>query len=287
MRLLVTADLHYNHAVSQPRAIELIDKMNQAGGDVLLLVGDTAVADGDWLEKCLSRFKFSGPKLLVAGNHELWTKGTDSAAIHASLLPARAAALGWKCIESDPFVAGDIVVVGSVGWYDYSFASPNLGIPHRFYQHKISPGAAEHLGLFPELFSPSEDITETARQTMARWNDGKFVKLGRSDEQFLGELLRRLDLQLSAIPAHYTAICAIHHIPFRELLPPHRGQQWDFARAYLGSDKIGQLLARHETIRRVFCGHSHWPVTAQIGNIHAVNVGSGYRAKTFWSGDVE
>jgi len=286
MRLLVTADLHYNHAVSRPRAIELIEQMNHVGGDVLLLVGDTAVADGDALEQCLNRFKFAGPKLIVAGNHELWTKGADSATLHASLLAARAAALGWQWIENDPYVAGDLVVVGSVGWYDYSFAAPSLGIPQRFYQHKISPGAAAHLGIFPQLFSPAEDITATARQTIARWNDGKFVKLGRSDEQFLADLLRKLEAQLAAIPPHSTIVAAIHHIPFRELLPPHRGQQWDFARAYLGSDKIGQLLARYENVHHLFCGHSHWPVTAQIGNIQAVNIGSGYREKRFWAGEV-
>ena len=44
MRLLVTADLHYNHPKSRALADSLIDDMNRAGGDVLLLVGDTAVA---------------------------------------------------------------------------------------------------------------------------------------------------------------------------------------------------------------------------------------------------
>src|SRR4029079_11550923 len=70
MRLLVTADLHYNHARSKALAEDLIEHMNAAGGDVLLVVGDTAVGDGNALEQCLSRFRFSGPKLFVAGNHE-------------------------------------------------------------------------------------------------------------------------------------------------------------------------------------------------------------------------
>src|SRR5437588_5549413 len=78
LRLLVTADLHYNHARSRPLAEALIDQMNRAGGDVLLVVGDTATSDGDALERCLARFRFTGPKLFVAGNHELWTHGSDS-----------------------------------------------------------------------------------------------------------------------------------------------------------------------------------------------------------------
>ena len=43
-------------------------EIGKAGGDVLLLVGDTAHADGDALEQALSRFEFRGPKLFVAGN---------------------------------------------------------------------------------------------------------------------------------------------------------------------------------------------------------------------------
>src|SRR4051794_41160815 len=137
MRVLLTADLHYNHARSHPLAIELIDTLNRTGGDVLVIVGDTAVADGDTLEQCLSRVTFTGPKLFVAGNHELWTTRDDSYAIFTDELPRRVRALGWHWLETDPFVAADIAFVGSVGWYDYSFAQPSLDIPRRFYEAKV------------------------------------------------------------------------------------------------------------------------------------------------------
>ena len=89
MRLIATADLHYNHPKSRALADDLIDQVNRAGGDILLLVGDTAVADGDSLEQCLSRFRFVGPKLFVPGNHELWTHGPDGQPLKE--LPPRAA----------------------------------------------------------------------------------------------------------------------------------------------------------------------------------------------------
>ncbi|MGB7160211.1 MAG: metallophosphoesterase, partial [Tepidisphaeraceae bacterium] len=130
MRLLVTADLHYNHPRSQPLALALIDDMNRAGGDALLVVGDTAVSDGDSLEQCLSRFRLEGPKLFVAGNHELWTHGPDSHAIFKTDLPRRVRALGWHWLQDEPFRAsGDATIVGSVGWSDYSVAQAGRGIP--------------------------------------------------------------------------------------------------------------------------------------------------------------
>jgi 3',5'-cyclic AMP phosphodiesterase CpdA len=279
MRLLATADLHYNHAASRPLAEELIDQMNRAGGDVLVVVGDTASGDGDDLERCLARFRFDGPKLLVAGNHELWTTRGDSYALFREELPRRAAAMGWHWLEGTPFVAGDAAIVGSVGWYDYSFAQPELQIPRRFYEAKVSPGAAQRLTGFDHLMG--DDVPPAARDILARWNDGKFVRLGRSDDAFLKELLEGLERSLESVKEAPHVVAAIHHLPFAELLPPPRIPQWDFAKAYLGSARIGQLLTRYANVRHVLCGHSHLALEAKIGPIHAINIGSGYRWKTY------
>ena len=286
MRLLVTADLHYNHPRSRAVADELIDRMNRAGGDVLLVVGDTAAADGDELERCLSRFTFGGPKLLVAGNHELWTLGDDSYQVFRNQLPRRARELGWHWVQTEPLRLDGISILGSVGWYDYAFGRASLGIPRRFYEHKISPGAVERCPGFGHLLHPSDDISDTARNVVARWNDGRYVKLGRSDQQFLDELLAELEMQLVATPQSDTVVVAVHHVPFEPLLPPSHGAQWDFARAYLGSPRIGELLLRFENVRWVLCGHSHVPAKCHICPVHAVNIGSGYRWKTFQTIDL-
>jgi predicted phosphohydrolase len=283
MRLLITADLHYNHPRSKALAEELIAKMNRAGGDVLLLVGDTAAADGDALERCLSLFQFSGVKLFVAGNHELWTHGPDSYAMFTEELPRRVRGLGWHWLETKPYVLGDIAIVGSIGWYDYSFAQEPLRIPRRFYEAKLSPGAAERLPEFAYLFDDrrDEDIAAEARRIVARWNDGKFVKLHRTDEQFLEEILQRLGAQLQSLRGARQVVAAVHHLPFRELLPPPHSAQWDFAKAYLGSPRIGDLLLGFPNVRWAFCGHSHFRAEVRIGPLQARALGSGYRWKTF------
>ncbi len=285
MRLLITADLHFNHAVSKPLAIDLIDKMNTAGGDVLLVVGDTGVADGDVIEQCLSRFKFDGPKLFVAGNHELWTNTADSYRLFMEDLPRRVRALGWQWLETDPFRAGDVAIVGSVGWYDYSFAQSSLEIPERFYAEKLSPGAAAYLGGYDALLA-GDDVSPIAREIVARWNDGKFVKLGRPDRAFMDECLSRLTVACEANADVRTIVAAVHHLPFRELLPPPKSAQWDFAKAYLGSERIGQLLMNYPNVTKLYCGHSHLPGEVTVGHIHAINVGSGYRHKVYHTLDI-
>jgi Icc-related predicted phosphoesterase len=286
MRLLITADLHYNHPKSRTLAENVIGEINRAGGDVLLVIGDTAAHDGDDLERCLSLFNFAGPKLFIAGNHELWTHSENSYEIYMTELPRRVRALGWRWLEADPFTADNIGIVGSVGWYDYSFAQASLQIPLRFYRQKVSPGAARYLSDYAHLLKTDDDLTPQAEKVVARWNDGRFVKLHRSDEQFLGELTARLNRQLHAMENLSTVVAATHHLPFRELLPPSHSAQWDFTKAYLGSDAIGGTLLRHKNVRHAFCGHSHFAAETTIGHVHAVNVGSGYRAKKFLTLDL-
>lgn len=283
MRLLVTADLHYNHPKSRVLAGELIERMNSAGGDVLLVVGDTGVAEGDSIERCLERFRFGGPKLFVPGNHELWTTAGDSDAILRDVLPRRVREMGWHWLQGEPLRVGDVGFAGSVGWYDYAFAQRGLGIPRRFYERKVSPGAAARLSEHTDLFDPShgDDVPPAAREVVARWNDAKFVRLGRSDEAFLAELLDALRGQLASLADLPRVVAAVHHLPFGELLPPSHRAQWDFAKAFLGSPRIGELLLEFPNVRDLFCGHSHFPAEAQVGHVRAVNVGSGYRAKTF------
>jgi len=292
MRILATADLHFNHPRSRKLACELIQRMNQAGGDVLLLVGDSAAGDPPALEQCLERFDFAGPKLLVAGNHELWTLGDDSYRLFRQELPRRVEQMGWQWLQTRPLVLGSTAIVGSIGWYDYSFAPADLGVPVRFFERKISPGSAAARAETADLVARSDDIAPQAMDIFARWNDGKFVKLGRSDEQFLGELLAELDGQLSdlsvatALPAAKRVVAAVHHLPFAQLLPPRSSHQWDFARAFLGSARLGEVLLRYPTVSHVLCGHSHLPAEAQVEHLRAINIGSGYGWKTYLTLDL-
>lgn len=291
MRLFVTADLHYNHRHSRPLADELIDRMNAElqPGDAVLVVGDTAAGDGDELEQCLTRFSVGGPRLLVAGNHELWTRRDDSHRLFTDELPARAAAIGWHWLEERPVRLNErVAVVGSIGWYDYGFALPHLGIPRRFYEHKISPAVAVRLDEYAFLLATTDDITPAGMEVAARWNDGRHVRLHRSDEQFLAERLAALDRDLSSLDADSAierVIVGVHHVPMPELMPPkppeHVMTGKAFAGAFLGSPAIGQMLLRHRKVAEVCCGHSHFPAQADVGHIRGVNIGSGYRMKMF------
>jgi hypothetical protein len=115
-----------------------------ASGDALVLVGDTAGADLQPLRECLGLFeRFGGLRLLVPGNHCLWCRaGEDSLHRYERVLPAVAGEAGFAVLDHQPATCGAVGLVGSVGWYDYSFADESLGIPADFYRAKVAPGAA-------------------------------------------------------------------------------------------------------------------------------------------------
>lgn len=130
-------------------------------------------------------------------------------------------ALGWRWLETDPFVAGDVAIIGGIGWYDYSFAAAALDIPERFDASKISPGVAAYRERDDLLTGLPAD--HPARDLTARWNDGKFVKLRRGDATFLEERLTQLKLSLDVVTDARRVIAAVHHLPFAALCPPpHR-----------------------------------------------------------------
>lgn len=125
------------------------------------------------------------------------------------------------------------------------------------------------------------DVRPDHLDIVARWNDAKFARLGRSDVEFLHERLEQLRQSLRAADSAKRIIAAVHHLPFREMLPPHHNSTWDFVRAYLGSPKIGEVLASDPRVTDVLCGHAHLPSDQMIGRIRAINIGSGYRHKHF------
>ncbi len=285
MRLLVTADLHYNHARSGPLAERLIDEMNAAGGDVLLLVGDTAVADGDSLERCLSRFRFAGPKLFVAGNHELWTNGSDSYELFTDSLPAgcgRWVGSGWRPSRS---ARGCCDHRDGRVWYDYSFAQAGLGIPRRFYEQKVSPGAAERLRSTSHCWSARRHRPGGTRRRRA---------VERRAVREAAAVRRRIsvrDPRPAPRAAPRGARCPDRRgrrasPALSRTAAPGRNSQWDFTKAYLGSEQIGQALLEFPNVTRAYCGHSHMKAEAQVGHVHTVNIGSGYGWKTFLQVDL-
>lgn len=124
----------------------------------------------------------------------------------------------------------------------------------------------------------------------ARWMDGQHVRLPMSDEAFCARLLGRLESQLEwAARRCARTIVALHHVPFRELVPifseaavvsdRQRDPKWSFTAPYMGSEALGNLLLRFPTVTHAYCGHTHFPLRTRRGWLECVNLGCTYLEK--------
>jgi len=279
MRILITADLHYDIARSREPAERLAERVRAKKADALVLVGDTAGIELDPWRACLALFGgFPGRKLLVPGNHCLWCReGETSLDRYERVLPQVAAEAGFTVLDHQPVVLGTVGLVGTVGWYDYSLANEDLAIPEAFYRAKLSPGAAAYVGRDELLDAHRDALTDRQMEVRARWMDGHYIRLDVSDEAFVEFLAEKLQRQLDDIaPRVERIVVFIHHLPFADQVPPDRPDPFTFAAAYMGAKRFGHVLLGCEKVSHVYCGHSHWADRRPIGHIDAVNVGSTY-----------
>lgn len=291
MKIVVTADLHFEVGRSADPARRMAARLCETKADALIIAGDTTAFDRPTLADALRHFDgFPGAKFLIAGNHDLWTIAGDSRRIYAGMGDI-ARSTGFHFLDDGPAVRDGVGFVGNVGWFDFGFRKNELGIPLRYYKAKVSPGAAammaEHVSL--GTADPADPPSARALAIRARWMDGVRVRWDWTDDEFLQICLDRLDKHLRQVEREVDRIVvAVHHVPFAELLPdPDRqDDRLAFAAAYLGSARIGELLLTHPKVCYVFCGHSHWPRRMVRGGMTAINVGSTYEIKRLVEVDV-
>lgn len=258
MQVVITADLHYGVGNNQKIVRNFVKRIIRTKADVLLLVGDTFAFNQKLLMECLSLFKgFVGDKLLVAGNHDLWTRSYDSLVLYRRIIPKVAKQCNFHFLDQKPFIKDHVGFVGNIGWYDYSFRDQTKPIPHSYYTEKRWPG-------------------------VVTYNDGIYVHLGMSDGDYAERVNKKLKQHLRYVSGHTdTIVCAVHHVPFRQLLRTSHTSLNRYLDAFSGSAETGKIIQSFPKVKYVFCGHIHQKKKAVINGITAINIGSDYLRKRF------
>jgi hypothetical protein len=110
--------------------------------------------------------------------------------------------------------------------------------------------------------------------------DVKDVNLGMSDVEFTAMVAAALEEQLERLSTSCDQIVVfMHHLPFVELVPQGRPGRFAFTAAFIGSERLGQVLRKFPKITHVFCGHSHWRTRIRIDQMDILAIGSTYREK--------
>jgi hypothetical protein len=284
VKLIVTSDLHYNIARSVEPTRALAREICRIRADGLLLLGDTAGRDLSIVSECLHLFdRFAGRKFFVAGNHDIWVHPEgDSLKKLEHDLPAACEEAGFHPLDIEPGRLDGTAIVGSIGWYDYSYRPRWLDIPIRFYEHKIAPGAAARFDRYQHLLDPDDDVPEDAMRIGSRWMDGEYVRLGMTDAAFCDRLLERLSAHLdTAARRCQRVVVGTHHLPSWSIFPKTREPKWAFATAYMGSAAFGEAILACPNVTHAFSGHSHRGMCARQDHVTFVNVGCTYTSKLY------
>jgi len=263
VRIAATADLHYGMRPAWDAAVrELARRIVDRSPDVILVAGDVAIAHPGEVIECLSLFSDSSArKLVVPGNHDIWTslagEGADSLTIYEEIFPKSAALAGFHTLDRSPVVVDAVGFAGSIGWYDYGFADVALDVPREAYAAKYLPG-------------------------IGMWNDGRFVQWRHDDLSFTRTVVDRLKDHLSVVREQASCIVVLtHHLAFEQLVVRRAHRGWEFHNAFMGTPRLGRLLLEEPKVRLTICGHSHHERRVQVGHMEAVNIGSTYTRKRF------
>jgi len=256
--VLVTSDLHFGlYPQGDACTTRLAEYVRASDAEVFVIAGDIGGGELEGFERCLELFSdFTGTRLLVPGNHDLWTSRRSSREIYSRILPELSTKWGFHMLDTGPLMVGATGFIGNVAWYDYSFRNPALGLSARDYERKSLPG-------------------------VATWNDALFIHWDYSDAEFTEMCLRRLRRHYENLEGKAESVVAVlHHAPFAELLYDETGDRAsEFCRAYMGSARFGELLLRCEKVRYVVCGHRHAVGTCRKGRLSAFVAGSEYQRK--------
>jgi len=264
-KLMVTADLHFRlYPKGDSCTEELARRVCEGDADVFIVAGDVGDAAVETFEECLMLFAdFDGLKLVVPGNHDLWTDSESSEVRYREALPEAAARAGFHYLDREPVVRDGVGFIGSIGWYDYSFRNEEIGVSLEDYRRKSVPG-------------------------LCSWNDRLYIRWDLDDDEFTRQCVEKLRRHYSEIePKVDQVVAVLHHIPFAELLYGPADVPLEFCRAYLGSERFGRMLSRCPKVRYVFCGHRHGADAYREENLSAFVVGSEYRLKRLLVLDLE
>lgn len=235
MKLAITSDLHLPITPLTP-IVHLANQVAEYQPDAFIVAGDVGESVPDW-QRCLAALKsiVEAPLLVLAGNHDLWTRGVwPSQKLFEELLPEQTGKVGGIWLEGEAWVKDGVAVAGSIGWYDYSAIDP---------QFRDEP---------PEVI---------ARRKREFNYDANGIDWKWTDPEFAGIVAKKLLATLDRLEADSSVrqIIVVTHVPLLDCQmcrKPH-DPRWGFSNAYFGNLTLGQEVVKRRKVTRIISGHTH------------------------------
>jgi len=170
--------------------------------------------------------------LFVPGNHDIWNENHPGITAWDAYEKLRS--FTGNLANGPRVLTGNWIAIGDIGWYDYSFGSPDY-----------STEEFDRMQIDDRL-----------------WQDKVKAVWDRSTVEMHAYFFEKLKRQLDAHRGN-KIILVIHALPIREFTVQDPGRLWSYLNAFLGSSQYGALALEYG-VRYVVCGHVHYRKTARI-----------------------
>ena len=260
MKIGILSDIHVDINYSDKDLVtpSICKYIKKHSLDMMIIAGDVA-SDFNLTLDSLRDIEDIGkvPCLYVPGNHDIWTEN----------YPEKTS---WEIYEllkshshnlaNGPYELGnDWVVIGDLGWYDFSFGDS-------------------------DKYSPS-DFTKMKYEDRI-WQDSIKAAWDRSTLEMHRYFLDKLEKQL--IKYQYKKIILVTHVlPIVDFTVQPPSLMWEYMNAFLGSSEYGKLISRYPNIKFAVSGHVHYRKQKIIQGTEFICNCLGYRSEWYENDDAD
>jgi putative phosphoesterase len=235
MRIGILSDIHVdiNREAGKPVMDGLKTAITAKGIDKMIIAGDMASDYRLTLASLEALEADTGVEcLFVPGNHDVWNENHPKMSAWEAYDGLKSHA--GNLANGPRSLVGDWVAVGDLGWYDYSFGSP-----------EFSTEEYDRMKIGDRL-----------------WQDKVKAVWGRPTRDMHQLFYDKLQQQLNALRGS-RVLLVIHVLPIREFTVQKPDRTWSYLNAFLGSTQYGELALEHG-VDTVICGHVHYRMQKRI-----------------------
>ena len=259
MKIGLISDLHTD-ATEANKAIvpHIINAVRDANLDVFILAGDITPKLSEFYE-VLGEFAnadLTCRMLFVPGNHDIWVgkKANMTSEQKCGVISEICQDHGFHSLHGTAYIVDGIGFCGTIGWYDYTFASDEYDFSTEQYAEK--------------------------QLMKSVWSDKHFAKWMDTDQNIAHRFEKELEQQIQSLRDKVHRIIVVtHHVPYRECLRFRGELPWDYFRAFMGSEGLGRICSQEPLVTHVLFGHVHYAVNQKVKNVRTICSPIGYLHK--------
>jgi len=217
------SDLHITRQTEAEIQVALLQTADEQGVDLLMIAGDIS-DDVTLTKRFVQELNRSLKTYYLPGNHDLWniTNHKKTEAIYQEFLEDEYCLLNKSLIISD-----QTVIIGHIGWYDYSFAIP----PFTF----TALAKKEHEGVI--------------------WEDTHYIDFEKDDVSLCRQYNQEIECLLNE-HKNKRKVLVTHMVNHERFLVKYtRRRDWTYFQGYLGSSALQEIALQADY---AICGHVHY-----------------------------